>query len=78
MENPFEDFFRTLRESMATQVVQQLSLPADVLGAAGAGSARFYAAVPLSSLLVYLQAAEEAEDYALCAIISSEINKRKG
>ncbi|WP_224999412.1 hypothetical protein [Cesiribacter sp. SM1] len=75
--NPFEDFLKTVREGAARKLEAQISLPSDLIDPANALSAKFYTSVPTASLLVYLQRAEEKEDYMLCTLIQAELASRK-
>lgn len=74
--NPFDEFLKAVRLSMAKKVEEQISLPADLIDPANALSAKFYSGVPTESLHVYLQSAVEKEDYTLCALIRDELVKR--
>ena len=74
--NSFEDFLKAVRVGMANKVANQISLPVELLNPATAMSAKFYAGVPVDSLHEYLQLAAEKEDYALCALIQDELNRR--
>ncbi|AHM61944.1 hypothetical protein D770_18460 [Flammeovirgaceae bacterium 311] len=74
--NPFEDFLKAVRTSMARKLEAQISLPSDIIDPANALSAKYYSGVPTASLREYLQSAAEREDYALCALIQDELNMR--
>jgi hypothetical protein len=75
--NPFEDFLNTVREGAARKLEAQISLPSDIIDPANALPAKFYSGVPTESIHVYLQSAEDKEDYTLCALIQAELARRK-
>ena len=74
--DPFQEFFKAVKASMAKKIVDQVDLPSDILSPANAMSAKFYSGVPTDSLYAYLQSAEAKEDYKLCTLIRDEINRR--
>ena len=75
--NPFEDFLKAVRNSMAEKAAEQVILPADMLNPAMTLSAKFYAGVPTESLHEYLQSALKQEDYDLCCLIRAELDRRE-